>query len=214
MDEAERLRASRARLIAAGNNERRRIERTLHDGIQQHLVALAVKLRLARDLIPDQPEEAQAILDQLTGEIREGLQELRNLAHRVYPALLFDGGLPDALGVAASRTRATATVATARLRRYDPDIEAGIYFAIAEALSALGEDEHAHINVTDDEGTITFDITTEGEGFGGDYATSDAFALLGDRVEAIGGTVEVEPSEAGGSRLRGRVPAAPGSTTA
>lgn len=207
-EEEQRLRQSRARLIAAGNNERRRIERTLHDGVQQHLVALAVKLRLARDLIPDQPEEAQAILDTLNGEIRDALAELRNLAHRVYPALLFDGGLSDALGVAATRAGVTTTVTTSNLRRYHPDIEAGVYFSVAEALSHLPGDTRAHVHVVEDGGEVRFDVTADGAGFGDEYAASERFALLGDRVEAIGGRVEAGPASDGrGSRLGGAVPA-------
>ena len=96
----EVIKESRARVLHAANAERRRIERSLHDGVQQHLVALAVRVRLAKDLIFEDPDEACRLLDQLGDDIRGSLNELRTLAHHIYPALLVDGGLVDALPVA------------------------------------------------------------------------------------------------------------------
>ena len=101
--QADALRESRARIVASGDAERRRVERNLHDGAQQHLVALAVNLRLAKDIIVDDPEAGLEMLDQLAGEVQETIQELRELAHGIYPPLLVDSGLVEALRAAANR---------------------------------------------------------------------------------------------------------------
>ena len=102
--QADELRESRARVVASGDAERRRVERDLHDGAQQHLVALAINLRLARDIVPEDPEGAVEMLGQLAGDVQLTIKELRELAHGIYPPLLADNGLPDALRAAASRS--------------------------------------------------------------------------------------------------------------
>ena len=101
----EELRASRARIVAAGDAERRKLERNLHDGAQQHLVALAVKLRLAKDAVEDDPPGAIEMMDELRGDIQDAIQELRALAHGIFPPLLVSGGLTEALPAAAGRAR-------------------------------------------------------------------------------------------------------------
>ena len=111
--QADELRESRARVVASGDAERRRVERDLHDGAQQHLVALAINLRLARDIVPEDPEGAVEMLGQLAGDVQLTIKELRELAHGIYPPLLADNGLPDALRAAASRSPLTVRVAVA-----------------------------------------------------------------------------------------------------
>src|SRR5208283_4680429 len=101
--QADELRESRARIVASGDAERRRMERDLHDGAQQHLVALAVNLRLVRDIIADDPEAGAEILDQLAKDVQDTIHELRELAHGIYPPLLVDSGLVEALRAAANR---------------------------------------------------------------------------------------------------------------
>ena len=132
--QADALRESRARIVASGDAERRRVERYLHDGAQQHLVALAVNLRLAKDIMVDDPEAGKEMLDQLAGEVQETIQELRELAHGIYPPLLVDSGLVEAL--APRRTEIlyrwtsspTASVGTPR------DSRRRVYFCCLEAL--------------------------------------------------------------------------------
>ena len=102
--QADALRESRARIVASGDAERRRLERNLHDGAQQNLVALAVGLRLARDIIGDDPAAAAEMLDQMAGDVKHTIQELRELAHGIYPPLLADSGLGEALRAAANRS--------------------------------------------------------------------------------------------------------------
>ena len=133
--QADELRESRARVVASGDAERRRVERDLHDGAQQHLVALAINLRLARDIVPEDPEGAVEMLSQLAGDVQLTIKELRELAHGIYPPLLADNGLPDALRAAASRSPLKVLVTVANdVGRYPAEMEAAIYFSCLEAL--------------------------------------------------------------------------------
>ena len=106
----DELQQSRARIVAAGDAERRKIERNLHDGAQQHLVALAVKLRLTRDAVEDDPDDAIAMIDEIKGNLQDAIQELRALAHGIFPPLLMSGGLAEALPAAASRAALPTTI--------------------------------------------------------------------------------------------------------
>ena len=135
----EELQHSRARIVAAGDAERRRLERNLHDGAQQHLVALAVKLRLAQDAVEDDPADAVAMIDEIKGDVRVAIGELRSLAHGIFPPLLVSGGLAEALPAAATRATLATTVDTAGIRRYSGDVEAAVYFCVLEALQNAGK---------------------------------------------------------------------------
>src|SRR4029077_15474265 len=120
----EELQQSRARIVAAGDAERRRLERNLHDGAQQHLVALAVKLRLARDAVEEDPHDAEVLIDELKGDVQEAIAELRSLAHGIFPPLLVSDGLGRALAAAAGRAALPTTVDTGGIARYTGEIEA------------------------------------------------------------------------------------------
>ncbi|HEX2738201.1 MAG TPA: histidine kinase, partial [Acidimicrobiia bacterium] len=165
---ADELRASRARIVEATDTERRRIERDLHDGAQQHLVALAVGVRLARQIADTDPEQAKAMLDQLGADLQEAVQELRNLAHGIYPPLLMDRGLPDALRAAAGRAALSTEVEADGIGRYPQAVEAAVYFCCLEALQNAGKHagEHAHATVTvrEVEGALVFEIADDGAG--------------------------------------------------
>ena len=210
-DEARALRESRRRIIRAGNAERRRIERDLHDGVQQHLVALAVRVRLARDLIFEAPDEARDLLDQLGDDIRGSLNALRALAHHIYPALLVDGGLVDALAVAAGRSGTGAVVGTTGIGRYPPDVEAAVYFTCAETLAYLGDAAGeggvpvgVGVKVWEEGDRVCFEVSATGPALTA-LQDTDLLALLGDRVGAAGGSVEVGSADGGRSRLTGSV---------
>ena len=125
---------SRARIVAAGDAERRKLERNLHDGAQQHLVALAVKIRLARDAVEDDPADAVAMLDEVKTDVQDAIQELRALAHGIFPPLLVSGGLTEALRAAGGRSPLPTTVETEGVGRYHQDVEAAIYFCCLEAM--------------------------------------------------------------------------------
>ena len=130
----EDLRASRARIVATGDAERRKIERNLHDGAQQHLVALAVNLRLTKDILADDPEAAAEMLDALGDAVKDTIQELRDLAHGIYPPLLMDAGLTEALRAAANRSPLAVSVDAEGVGRYPTELEAAVYFCCLEAL--------------------------------------------------------------------------------
>ncbi len=137
--QAEELQASRARIVAASDAARRQIERNLHDGAQQHLVALAVNVRLARKLAETDPEASLEILDQLGSGLQNAVQELRALAHGIYPPLLVDRGIEEALRSAAGRAALPAEVEASGLSRQPPEVEAAVYFCCLEALQNAGK---------------------------------------------------------------------------
>jgi signal transduction histidine kinase len=194
------LRASRARLVAAADAERRRIERDLHDGAQQHLVALAVNLRLARDL--DDPGE---LLAQLGDDVREAIEQVRALAHGIYPPLLIDAGLGEALRAVAARSPQPVTV-DAQVGRHEPEVEAAVYFCCLEALQNAAKhapDATVSIRVWDDDG-VRFEVADDGPGFDPAAVTAGhGFQNMGDRLGAVGGSVTWSSTPGGGTRITG-----------
>ncbi len=146
--QADELRASRARIVASGDAERRRVERNLHDGAQQHLVALAVNLRLVKDIVLEDPEGAVEMLEELGTAVQDTIQELRELAHGIYPPLLVDSGLVGALRPVVNRSPLDIELSTEGIGRYDGDVEAAIYFCCLEALQNAGKyAAQAHVTV-------------------------------------------------------------------
>lgn len=209
--QADELRASRARIVATSDEARRRIERDLHDGAQQHLVAMAVNLRLARDLAEDDPAGAGAMLDQLTADLKETIQELRNLAHGIYPPLLVDAGLAEALRAAGARSPVNVVVEADGVGRYPPDLEAAAYFCCLEALQNAGKHAGADATVTirlrQEAGGLLFEVADDGPGF--DTATrgqGQGFVNMADRVGAIGGRLRVESRPGQGTTVSGTIP--------
>jgi signal transduction histidine kinase len=135
----DELRASRARIVAASDDSRRQIERNLHDGAQQHLVAMAVKIGLARRLMETDPTSAQTMLEELRSDVQDTLTELRELAHGIYPPLLRDRGLPEALQTAANRATLPTTVEADDIGRYPEGVETAVYFCCLEAMQNAGK---------------------------------------------------------------------------
>jgi signal transduction histidine kinase len=210
--QAEELRASRARVVAAGDAERRRIERDLHDGAQQHLVALAVTVRLARQLADRDPDQAKNVLEQLGNDVQETVQEVRSLAHGIYPPLLMDQGLPAALEAAAARAPLATTVDATGIGRRSQELEAAVYFCCLEALQNAGkhagDGAHITIRLREAEGKLLFEVADDGPGF--DLASRAAkghgFVNMSDRIGAIGGTLTVDSAPGEGTRVSGAVP--------
>jgi signal transduction histidine kinase len=208
--QADELRESRARVVASGDAERRRVERNLHDGAQQHLVAMAVNLRLARDILADDPRAATEMLDQLADDIKDTITELRELAHGIYPPLLADRGLGEALRAAANRSSLEVTVRAAAIDRYGPEVEAAIYFCCLEALQNAAK--HAagslvEVRIWEEEGGLLFSVRDNGPGFTQDQARSgQGFVNMADRLGSIGGTVRWESVPGSGSHVLGSVP--------
>jgi signal transduction histidine kinase len=212
--QADELQASRGRIVAAGDQARRAIERNLHDGAQQHLVALAVQLKLARTLIDKDPARAGEALDGLGDQVQDTLQELRDLAHGIYPPLLADKGLPAALESAARRAVLPVTVQTHDLERYAPDAEATIYFCVLEALQNAGkyagEGSAVKVEVRETEHGLTFVVADDGMGFDpGAGHMGAGFTNMLDRLGAQGGSLRVESAAGKGTRVIGVVPATP-----
>jgi signal transduction histidine kinase len=208
--QADALRESRARIVASGDAERRRLERNLHDGAQQNLVALAVSLRLARDVLADEPEAAAELLDQLADDLKVTIQDLRDLAHGIYPPLLADSGLASALEAAASRSPLAVRVVAGGLRRYSPDIEAAVYFCCLEALqNAAKHAPGAAVQITlwEDSGGLLFAVTDDGPGFDPAIARAGhGYVNMADRLGAIGGTVRWQSEPGHGATVQGSIP--------
>jgi signal transduction histidine kinase len=210
--QADELRASRARIVEATDAERRRIERDLHDGAQQHLVALAVSVRLARQLADVNPDQAKEILDQLGTDLQDAVQELRNLAHGIYPPLLMERGLAEALSAAAGRAALPTSVEAEGIGRHPQPVEAAVYFCVLEALQNAGkhagDGSEVTITLREEEGALLFDVADDGAGF--ELATGahqgHGFVNMSDRVGAFGGSITVDSAPGKGTRISGRLP--------
>jgi signal transduction histidine kinase len=211
--QADELRESRARIVASGDAERRRVERDLHDGAQQHLVALAINLRLARDIVAEDPEGAGEMLGQLADDVQLTIKELRELAHGIYPPLLADNGLGDALAAAASRNPLKVVVMVADdIGRYPAEVEAAIYFSCLEALQNAAKhagDATVELKLWTESGGLLFSVTDDGPGFDPAVARrGHGFVNMADRLGAIGGTVRWDSKPGDGAAVTGSVPLA------
>ncbi len=206
----EELRASRQRLVAAQDEERRRIERNLHDGAQQQLVALAVRLKLARTMIDRDPPKAGEMLDALQSSATEAIEDLRDLARGIYPPLLADQGLEAALEAQARKSPVPVVVETGAIGRYSRDVESAVYFCTLEALNNVSKYAGASgavVRLAQSNGQLTFSVTDDGRGFDPE-ATGPGTGLQGmaDRLDAIGGAFDVESAPGAGTTVTGRVP--------
>jgi signal transduction histidine kinase len=210
----EELRASRQRLVAAQDQERRRLERNIHDGAQQQLVALQVKQRLAEQVAERDPGRAIELLRQLQVETGQALQDLRDLARGVYPPLLADQGLAAALGAQSRKASVPVEVRADGIGRFAQELEATVYFCCLEALqnaAKYAEASSVRISLEAADGALTFEVWDDGRGF--DPATAGRGAGLqnmADRLEAVGGRLEVVSAPGAGTRLAGRIPVATG----
>lgn len=206
----EELRASRARIVATGDAERRKIERNLHDGAQQHLVALAVNLRLTKDLVAEDPETAVEMLEQLASDVKDTIAELRALAHGIYPPLLVDSGLGEALRAAAGRSPLAVEVDTGGIDRYPGDVEAAVYFCCLEALQNAAKhapEASVALRVWQEEGGLRFEVRDDGPGFDAAAAVrGHGFTNMSDRLGAIGGSVRWVSAPGEGTTIAGSVP--------
>jgi len=206
----EDLRASRQRLVAAQDDERRKIERDLHDGAQQQLVALAVKLRLARQLVDRDVEGAKRALDELSGDATGALEDLRDLARGIYPPLLADRGLAEALEAQARKSAIPVEVETNGTVRYPREIESAVYFCVLEALNNVAkyaEASGAAVRLASHDGALTFSVQDDGRGFEPESTTyGTGLQGMADRLDAVGGSLGVESSPEAGTTVTGRVP--------
>jgi signal transduction histidine kinase len=207
------LRAAQKRLVAAQDDERRRLERNIHDGAQQQLVALTVKLRLADGLLERSPEQAHGLLDQLQTETNQALEDLRDLARGIYPPLLADKGLAAALQAQARKAAVPVEVRADGIARYPQEAEAATYFSCLEALQNVAKyarATHATITLSDGDGRLRFEVADDGTGF--DPArTGYGTGLQGiaDRLAALDGTLAVTSAAGAGTTVSGTIPVPP-----
>jgi signal transduction histidine kinase len=206
----ELARQSRARIVEVADNERRRIERDIHDGAQQRLVALAMAISLAEErLVHDRHPAAQALLDRAGAQARAALADLRQLARGIHPPLLTEAGLAPALTSLAERTPVPTRVLAAPARRFSPSVEAAAYFVVAEALSNVAKHARASaasVTAENDGGEIVIVVTDDGRA-GAELIAGGGLERVEDRVAALGGSFELR-SEATGTRITARIPCA------
>jgi signal transduction histidine kinase len=208
----EDLRASRQRLVAAQDEERRRLERNLHDGAQQNLVAIKVKLGLAEMFAEKDPTRAKATLAELRADTDEALETLRDLARGIYPPLLADKGLAAALESQARKATVPIAVDADGIGRYAQDVEAAVYFCVLEALQNVQKyagRSVATVRLRATADALTFEVGDDGAGF--DAATQpkgSGLQNMADRLDALGGRVTVTSALGEGTRVAGTIPVA------
>jgi signal transduction histidine kinase len=205
------LRASRQRLVHAQDLERRRLERNLHDGAQQHLVALKVKLGLVEMLVARDPARAALTLEQLKGDADEALETLRDLARGIYPPLLADKGLVIALESQARKATVPVSVEAEAVTRYSQDVEATVYFCVLEALQNVQKYAGATrvvVRLCAGSGILIFSVIDDGAGFDSAVAKrGTGLTNMADRIDALGGTVLVTSRPGAGTTVHGELPA-------
>ncbi len=204
----EQLTASRARIVEAGLAERRRLERNLHDGAQQRLVTLAVQLRVAQERLEEDPAAARSMLAAIGEELRLALEELRELARGLHPAVLSDHGLEPALRSLANRAPFPVEVVGAPPQRLDEGVEAAVYYVVAECLTNAmkhAEASEARVEIATTDAEISFAIRDNGTG-GASMDDGSGLRGLADRIEALGGRLDVESPSGGGTVVRATVP--------
>ncbi|MEV6984941.1 GAF domain-containing protein [Sphaerisporangium sp. NPDC051017] len=210
-DSLAALAASRARVVAATDETRRRIERDLHDGTQQHLVSLALELRTAALAVPPGCGDLRKRLDHAVNGIGDVVENLREMSRGLHPAILSMGGIEPALRTLARRSPVPVELSLNGVRRLPERVEVAIYFIVSEALTNVAK--HAHASVADvrlrvGDGVAELAIDDDGAG-GGDPRHGSGLIGLKDRVEALGGTLQIVSPIGGGTSLRARIPAAP-----
>ena len=203
-DEVAQLRASRLRLALADDAERRRIERELHDGVQQRLIALAVNLQLARDVLDSDSQRASALLAEMAGDVQRSLDDTAALAQRIYPPLLEAGGLGAALRAATITTRVRASIEVTVGVHVPPEIAGAVYFCCLEALESAGHGARAAVRVRVEDGGLVFEVAGERVA----APESNGALRVRDRVEALGGRMILDSAPGEESRLCGWLPLA------
>jgi signal transduction histidine kinase len=208
----EELAASRARIVTAGDVERRRLERNLHDGAQQRLVTLSLSLRVALAQLDSDPAAARAALADAGDELALALDELRELARGLHPAVLSDRGLRAAVETLAVRAPVPVEIADIPDGRLPEPVEAAAYYLIAEALTNVTKYAQAstvRVRVAADDASVVVQVSDDGVG-GADPAAGTGLRGLADRVEALGGSLEVVSPAGAGTTLRAEIPGPPG----
>lgn len=204
------LRASRARLVVAADEERRRIERDLHDGAQQRLLSLRVKLGVLDDHLGDAGPAVRRLVDELASEAERALTELQALVRGIYPPVLVDRGLTAALNALASDAPMCVTVNSGSLPRYPAGIEAAVYFCCVEAVQNAtkhaGRGARIVLSIDADDEWLAFEARDDGVGVGHVRAGGTGLMSMRDRVGAVGGDLQVVSAPGRGTTVRALVP--------
>jgi signal transduction histidine kinase len=210
-DQLEEVRASRARIVAAGDAERERLERDLHDGAQQRLVAMTLALRLARTRLGDDADPSVKLsLERASEEAKAALAELRELARGIHPQILTEAGLHAAIGTLAARTPVPVSIEMDPDARFAPAVEAIAYFVVSESLANIAKYAEAStvgVRAGWQDGVLTVEIADDGRG-GADPGTGTGLRGLRDRVSAVDGTLDVVSPQGRGTQIVARIPAA------
>jgi signal transduction histidine kinase len=204
----DQLTASRARIVEASVAERRRLERNLHDGAQQRLVTLAVHLRIAQETLREDPAATEAMLASVGEDLKLALEELRELARGLHPAVLNARGLEPALQSLADRAPFPVTIVGVPSNRLDEGVEAAVYYLVAESLTNAAKHadaSEARIAITQANEEVVVTIGDNGSG-GADVAGGSGLRGLADRIEALGGRFELESPSGDGTLVRATLP--------
>ena len=204
----EQLTASRARIVQAGDAERRRLERNLHDGAQQRLVSLALSLRIAASRLPDDPHAAAKLLAEAGEQLALGLEDLRELARGIHPAILTDHGLTPAVEALAARATVPVDVSGLPPERLAEPIEAAAFYVVSESLANVAKyaaASRASVELARDDGLLVVEVSDDGVG-GADADKGSGLRGLSDRVEALGGRLRVSSDPGHGTTVRAELP--------
>lgn len=197
--ESDDLRASRKRLALAADAERRGLERALHDGVQQQLVGFAANLELAARSMDADPAAAKDLLAEMGRDIRDAIDQVRELADRIYPTQLEIGGLVAALRAAATDAEVPSRIEISRDQTYPPEVAGAIFFCFRDLLEHVSAGSTVAITARSDRAEVAFDIVVDG-GLRADRA------LIGDRIEALGGRCAIESESGHVTRVIGSLP--------
>jgi signal transduction histidine kinase len=203
--EIAELRASRERLVVTADADRRTIERDLHDGPQQHLVALAANLELARRLADADPAAAKALLEEMGRNVHQALEDTGLLAQRIYPPLLEAGGLAIALRTAAASVGVPTRIEVPAGLDCPPEVAGTVYFCCLEVLERADQGARAMATVREEQGALAFEVVADDAGPAA-AASAGVLSRLCDRVEALGGELTVRSEPGDGIRVSGSLP--------
>jgi signal transduction histidine kinase len=207
MSTVDELRAACARLVAVADGERRSIERALHDGVQQDLIAVSVRLQLVRQLSDADLPAALALLDEIGRDVRDALDRVRALANAIYPSLLEARGITDALRAAASAVHVTARVDAAGVGRYPAPVEQAVFFCCRAAIEAVathaGADARVTIRIREEDHELRIEIAGDTQALD---AAADWFGSTRDRIDALGGVLSVDAAPGQPTRVAATVP--------